>query len=470
MVAPSSPPPRSDAEPDDGSEAINLAHALDLAKFFLRAARRRRLLTAAVLLLGALVTASVTRLAPRTYTVHTKILVQHEVSTPLLGNAQRAEPVDLMDAPARTARETQTASETILRRDNLVAIVEETKLVDRWDLGRSPIQRLVDALRRAVSTPASSEDRERALTSVLAKKIRVRADDATITLSLSWHHPEVADQILSCVLRNFLRDRGAVETAATTEAIRILEDQTARQREAIDVALAAAEEAQRSAARAEVSSRRRSGAEGRALSADDTRIATELDDKRRAIQAAEDARQRQRGDLLAQLDRLRLTYTSGHPAVVAMEERLRNARAEPAELVTLKREEAAILARLKGLGPRGDSTDPIGALEQPKVTAARIKLAATANKYEELIGRLDSARLELQAAQATFKYRYVIAEPPELPGKPEKSFGILFGTLLTAATALTAAGVRELRRGRFVEPWQVRRKLPLPLLAEVEEP
>jgi uncharacterized protein involved in exopolysaccharide biosynthesis len=176
---------------------------------------------------------------------------------------------------------------------------------------------------------------------------------------------------------------------------------------------------------------------------------------------------------MVQLDRLRTTYTPEHPAVVAMEERIRAARAVPADLAALKRQEAALIAQIKAYGPKSETFDPIAAADQPKVAATRAKLLAAVNRYEDLMGRLDSARLELHATQATFKHRYVVGEPPELPSKPNKPIGLiimLVGTLLTAIIALSVAGLRELGSGRFIESWQARRKLPLPLLAEVEEP
>ena len=42
------------------------------------------------------------------------------------------------------------------------------------------------------------------------------------------------------------------------------------------------------------------------------------------------------------------------------------------------------------------------------------------------------------------------------------------GLVLSALLALFVAAVKDLASGRFVERWQVRR-LPVPLLAEVEE-
>jgi uncharacterized protein involved in exopolysaccharide biosynthesis len=94
-------------------------------------------------------------------------------------------------------------------------------------------------------------------------------------------------------------------------------------------------------------------------------------------------------------------------------------------------------------------------------------------KYEELMDRIDSARIELHTAHAAFKYRYAVVELPELPKKPTKPnvlFILLVGVALSVALAIIAAGAKELTPGRFIERWQVPRRLPIPLLAEVEKP
>lgn len=51
--------------------------------------------------------------------------------------------------------------------------------------------------------------------------------------------------------------------------------------------------------------------------------------------------------------------------------------------------------------------------------------------------------------------------PPLLAGG-----GLVLGVLL----GLFATIAKDLAAGRFLEVWQVRRRLPVPLLAEVDEP
>src|SRR5277367_265629 len=101
----------------EGSGGAGLAQALEVGGFVLRAPRRRPLLASGVFLLGVTITLAVVLLAPRVYTVDTTILVQRNVVIPLLGNPRRALPTD-WDVPGRGT------SESILRRDNLVALVE----------------------------------------------------------------------------------------------------------------------------------------------------------------------------------------------------------------------------------------------------------------------------------------------------------------------------------------------------------
>jgi capsular polysaccharide biosynthesis protein len=79
----------------------------------------------------------------------------------------------------------------------------------------------------------------------------------------------------------------------------------------------------------------------------------------------------------------------------------------------------------------------------------------------------------MDIARAAFKYRFSVVHPAEVAHKPRKPnvpavlFGGLFATLLL--TFLVAA-FADLFGGRFVEPWQVERRLKIPLLGEVSPP
>jgi hypothetical protein len=86
--------------------------------------------------------------------------------------------------------------------------------------------------------------------------------------------------------------------------------------------------------------------------------------------------------------------------------------------------------------------------------------------------RVDAARIELHAAQAAFKYRYTVVDPPEIPKEAKRPDRVLLsvgGLFLGAVLAVFAAAARDLAGGRFVEAWQVRRLLGVPVLAEIHE-
>jgi uncharacterized protein involved in exopolysaccharide biosynthesis len=464
------------AEPE-GSDDAGPERALETLGFVLRAPRRRPGLAAGAFVIGVAATLAAAFLAPRVYTVDTKILVQRNVVIPLLGNPRRAVPAD-WDVPGRGT------SEGIFRRDNLVAVIAETGLGARWEVGRSPALKLKDALSRSVSGPPSAEDTARMLVGTLEKRLSVQVDDTTIKISVNWHDAETAYRLVSCVEQRFLQDRGATETAAITDTIAILDDQAARQGAAVDAALAEVVKRQLPPPAAPAASPARAPRGPITSSAEQHEAANELAEKHRTVQAAEEAAQRRRAELRAQLADLRLTYASAHPLVLAMEEKIRQAEVVPPELSQMRQAEAAILERIKSFSRENSEVhpavfDPLDVRERarrdddPELAAARARLSAAVQKYEELKDRVDSARIELQTAQAAFKYRYAIVEPPELPLKPAKPNALVLlvvGLALSFALAFAAAAGADLASGRFIEPWQVRRRLRIPLLVELERP
>jgi uncharacterized protein involved in exopolysaccharide biosynthesis len=90
-------------------------------------------------------------------------------------------------------------------------------------------------------------------------------------------------------------------------------------------------------------------------------------------------------------------------------------------------------------------------------------------QYEQMAARLTSAHEELDAARASFKYRYNVIWPPEIPHepfspRPAKVFGV--GLLLALSLSLLAAALPDLLSGRIVQRWQVERELNLTVLGE----
>ena len=89
------------------------------------------------------------------------------------------------------------------------------------------------------------------------------------------------------------------------------------------------------------------------------------------------------------------------------------------------------------------------------------------------MARIDSAKVELDITRTSFKHRYTVLQPAEVPKKPKKpvaqivGIGSVVGALLLAI--FLAAGV-DLLKGRVLESWQVKRRLNIEVLAEFEKP
>ena len=62
------------------------------------------------------------------------------------------------------------------------------------------------------------------------------------------------------------------------------------------------------------------------------------------------------------------------------------------------------------------------------------------------------------------------AEIPKKPRKPNVFLVSLGGVVAAVLLAFGAAALADLRSGRFIEPWQVRRKLKLPVLGSINLP
>ena len=101
------------------------------------------------------------------------------------------------------------------------------------------------------------------------------------------------------------------------------------------------------------------------------------------------------------------------------------------------------------------------------------KLGSAIREYEDAMGRIDSARVELEITRAAYKYKYTVVTPAELPKSPKKAtartvaMGSVIGGLLLAL--LLAAGI-DLAKGSILESWQVRRRLKLQVLGELDRP
>ena len=95
------------------------------------------------------------------------------------------------------------------------------------------------------------------------------------------------------------------------------------------------------------------------------------------------------------------------------------------------------------------------------------------SKYEDLLMRIDAAKIELDTARAAFKYRYSVVRPASVPRKPSKPnmpllVALTFVLALALATVVGAA--LDWWRGVAVEAWQLERAWGLKVLSQVKLP
>lgn len=487
------PPSRGD---DD--DLFDFGHALLLIGFVFRSVIRHKKLALGiagfvmVMTLGALV------FVPRTYKSETKILAQRNLVMATLGNPHRSVPQDA-DSPTRSA------AEAVLKRDNLVSLIKQVNLLDEWKSTRAPILAVRDKIFEIMSGEKSEEDRLEELIGLLSKRLEVKTEEGTVNIALEWPDATLAYRIVSAAQQNFLESRHAEEVSSIAETITILEGHAASIRENIENAindfdrpLPAAEPDPQAAAK--MAARKAAIAQNGAMERERSQIRTMIFAKRKAITDLEEFRNRRLAELQATLAEQMSVYAEQHPAVVNTKQTISSLSMESPQIAALKKQEQELIAEYKAKGgvplPAGaddalaatPSLPSIGggleglrssgaprrgnSMSEEAQNYARARIRVAMGSYEELSGRIEAARIELDTTRAAFKYRYSIITPPLLPKKPEKPNLTLLavaGVIAAALLALAASSLRDMASGRVLEPWQVEKHLGLPVLAELRE-
>jgi uncharacterized protein involved in exopolysaccharide biosynthesis len=347
-----------DAEANDEGQLVDVRQLAYYALFAAGSLRRHKMMAFAVFCMVFALTAAIAAVLPRTYHVETKLLAQRNAVMTALSNPGRAVPWDA-DAPTRAA------AETVLRRDNLIAIVNQTNLMEEWNRTRAPILKIKDALgnfwRRRKLT--GDELLDQLVTLLEARMVVVAGPvgDGTVTIDLLWPNAEMAFRLVESAQQMFLDARQKAETAAINESIGILERYSATLHDDITKTMAELERAQK----------RPSGGLTRTANASPTRVSVlpsiadvlppvptaalgapavgaDLDDpelprlraavtaKRQEIASLEEARQRQLSEFQTRLSQLTAVYTSTHPAVVALQQNIAALSHDSPQLTSLK--------------------------------------------------------------------------------------------------------------------------------------
>jgi CheY-like chemotaxis protein len=443
------------------------------------ALRRRKLLAAVVFSLVALGTVGSLLVLPKTYFVETRIWAQSNQPMPSLANT----PPSRSDADVPT----RAAPETILRRDNLVALIKQTDLLADWKISYFPLPWLKERLVSVIRGRTTEEDKVSALTRILENQLWVKTGESTVTIGIVWPDATRAYQLVVAAQQSFLEARHALEISHLAGTISILEWLATNARESIEATLVQIQRA-RDAKSGKLPATPKARPNHEQLNPELARIAMMLNAKRREITDLEDFRQRRLEGLRTQLLEKTKLYELGHAAALNLQRSIDALSNDSALLASMKKDEQELLSEYRRLG--GNLEDvAAGAAPRPPLDTVKVRREASSpgddpsldyakqrlsnalSKYDTLQERIDGTRIELDTERAAFKQRYAVILPAQMPKKAMTptallATGFIAALLLAFVTPIAA----ELRAARIVQSWQVEHHLSLPVLAEVREP
>jgi uncharacterized protein involved in exopolysaccharide biosynthesis len=378
-------------------------------------------------------------------------------------------------------------------------MISQTRLLEHWEANRNPLLRFKDQLFRLITGALSDEEKLEIMVSTLEKRFNVFTMDQTVVIRIDWPDAQMARQLVETAQQNFLEARHVQEVSAISEAISILEMHAAETQTGIEEAIkqvqGVADERKRGTKPIAPRARAPVVGNNEAPAQELAQIKFLIRTKRRSLGDLEDFRNRRLTELNAQLAEQRVIYSANHPTVVDMEQRISALTKESPQVLALKRDEEALVAEYKSRGGRdvvnlsdmggsprsvitsgGDLDAALSSLmpsldDDPAMLVARDQLRMATARYQDLLMRIDAARIELDTARAAFKYRYSVVSPALTPRKPisPNVLLIIFGGLLGAvACAFFASTLMDLKGGRLIETWQVESQLGLPVLAELK--
>jgi uncharacterized protein involved in exopolysaccharide biosynthesis len=479
------------------------------ASFVIGSVRRHRLLVAAafVLIVGATI-GSLFAL-PKTYHVETKALAQRNSALTVRGDEPGADSL------------TRVAAETVLRRDNLLALVQQTDLLRYTREHRAPVQRARDAIVKALHGREDSEaEQVDAQVELLEKRLAVWTSESgsTVTIAIDWNDAPMACRLVDAAQRAFLDARYAREITALEESIGILRGHTTSLKADIDDAVGEIEKmrAVRDGPKADVpatnpsprprmlSIQRVAAPRATAPNPELQQLKIQTDAKLRAVDELEEFRRHRLSELQAQLAEARTTYTENHPAISDLKQSIAALSVESSQVTTLRQDVASLKAAydqrsaaasdapaqattstFTSLATGAAATPPqlpsdvlrvdldLREDRDPGMVYARGQLRDAMDKYAALRNLIQTGQIDLETAKAAFKYRYSVVTPahlPRSPTKPNVPVVILAAFIAAFLCSILLAILADVRAGRVLERWQIERLLERPILGEIVLP
>jgi uncharacterized protein involved in exopolysaccharide biosynthesis len=469
-------PPEPERPPeDDPSALVDWRRLRERLGFALRAAKRRPFTAASCFLLLASLGPLSLVVMPRTWRVEAIVTASRNPVVSTLAEPVLLRPFDAADAA-------DVARDAILRRDNLVALAEETDLLDRTLAARAPMARFRDRLlERVTGRTPTREKRMEGLVETLEKRLSISVPGAApgaphgaprdrILLALEWSDAELARTVVDTAARRFFETRRERERAMSADAMAVLEDRAAAVRKDIEGKVKQIHALELAMLRGNTAlARTYLAPRGRVPQEQElAQLRTTLESKKLALAEVERFNQHRAEELRAELARQRTTYGEQHPMLGRTRDVLERL-AEPSPRVDALRAEIAGLER-----EFRQASERVARLiddEDPALEYQRTELRLLLAQYTSVRDRLDGARVESAIAEAGFDRRHAFTVPALLPLRPKwpiPALSIAAALLGGALLAFLVAAALDARSGRVLERWQLERGLGLRVVGEIK--
>lgn len=457
-----------------------------------RSARRRKGLSFVVVMICGALTVLASIFAPRTYAVDARVLVQRT-------NAITGQQQQQWTSPEEQRNQQREFEEQVMARDNIIAIVKQKNLVERWDDMRQPHRRLIDKINRKLGKPApSDEEKFEALVNNIEGRLKVFMDGATVNVRLDWSEAVAARDIVDAAVKNFLDARYQSEVGVIPTRLKIQEGQVASAHKDLETAAKTLVQLQK----ANDPNKRVNviipalpqGVRDRPEPPPDAdpQLKAELDNVRTQMAVLQEAKLRRVAELNQQLIEKRQTLAEGHPEVIALKQTLEATKADTPDLAAMKAKERDILNQIAAkqqaqVNAQKAATPAPRPIVQPAGTAsaekkdeappamgptnvqdAQVQFEAASQRYQTAVKELQEVQAQKQFAEAAYTARYRVVHPAEVPAGPKRPVGliaIVIGALATIAAVLAVAALADRFSGIFFEPRDVRDRLGLPVFA-----
>jgi uncharacterized protein involved in exopolysaccharide biosynthesis len=456
-LAAARPPDPHDRLDDDALFDFNQLR--QSAEFVLDSVRRYRVAALATLVVALGAATATANLWPKSYEADGRLLMQRNELMASLVNPGRTIPREA-ESPTLAARE------IVLGRDNVLALMKATNLLEQWQAARSPLLRLKDGLMRLFRSAPTEDERVDALAGLIEQRLQVgTSDEGAVSFLIRWPDAQIAFRLVDEAMKSFLEYRRVTETAAITESIGILDRSIVDLESQINQTIA--QLPRRGSARAVARPIVRPAGPSAETVVQLSRLRSALEARQQDITRMVGIRSQQLSEAQGRLTAALTIYTEDHPTVLGLRQTVAQLSRDSPELVAARSEAADLEAEYDALsvkvgvateaqsrsiaiaGERSATIDPfslvtIGDETEPVSLRLRVEMSQLAALRE----RANAARAELSSAQAGFKYRYSVTRPPRVPRRPSGPNVPVLMLVGAVASMILAIGVPVAMRMR----------------------